>query len=193
MSIAQAVRQYLKNKPYVKEALEKGIVNLSSLSRQIQTELGVRNFEAIKAAIRRSSKAMKKARQNREEKVLGVLKKSKMTTYDGDVVVITDEAMDVIDKFRVNLGQNWIYLVEKDQILNENNHILRKTENCTTIIIDSPEDIEEIPGVISYLTSVLAEQDVNIFEFVSCWKYTLIVLNKKDTLKAYELLTDLIG
>jgi hypothetical protein len=168
-------------------------VNLSSLSRQIQKELGIRNFEAIKAAIRRSSETMKKAKCNREDKVLKVLKRSKMTLRDGDMVVITDKALDVLDKFRVNIGQNWIYLLEKDQVLEENNHILRKTENCTTIIIDSPEDIEEVPGVISYLTSVLAEQDVNIFEFISCWKFTLIVLNKKDTLKAYELLTDLIG
>ncbi|TRO49759.1 aspartate kinase, partial [Candidatus Bathyarchaeota archaeon] len=43
MTIAQNVRSYLRNKPYLLEALEKGIVNLSELSRQIQKELEIEN------------------------------------------------------------------------------------------------------------------------------------------------------
>ena len=38
MTIAQNVRNHLRNKPYLLEALEKGIVNLSELSRQIQKD-----------------------------------------------------------------------------------------------------------------------------------------------------------
>ena len=38
MSVAQRVRNYLKNKPYLLEALEKGIVNLSELARLIQKD-----------------------------------------------------------------------------------------------------------------------------------------------------------
>jgi len=43
MTIAQNVRNHLRNKPYLLEALEKGIVNLSELSRQIQIELKTDN------------------------------------------------------------------------------------------------------------------------------------------------------
>ena len=193
MSIAEQVRLYIKNKPYVKESLEKGIINLSSLTRQIQKELKVENFEAIKAALRRLSENMKKSKHKREEKVLQVLKKSKITMYDGDVVLITDEPIKVEDKFRVNLGKNCVYLLEKNKLPKETYHIIRKTENCTTILIESPDNIEKVPGVVAYLTSLLAEQNVNIFEFISCWSYTIIVVDRKDTLRAYEVLTEVVG
>ncbi len=193
MSIAEEVRLYIKNKPYVKEALEKGVVNLSSLTRQIQKELRIKNFEAIKAALRRLSEDMKKTKHKREERVLQILKKSKITMYDGDVVLITDEPIKIEDKFRVNLGKNFIYLLEKNKLPKETDHIIRKTENCTTILIDSPEDIEKVSGVVAYLTSLLAEQNVNIFEFISCWCYTIIVVEKKDTLRAYEVLSGVVG
>ncbi|OGI16106.1 hypothetical protein A3K63_02445 [Candidatus Micrarchaeota archaeon RBG_16_49_10] len=191
MSIAKDVRYYLKNKPYIREALEKGIVNLSSLSRQIQKELGVDNFEAVKAAIRRSSDEMKKTREKMEEKVLNILKESKITIYDGDSVLITDKPLEIEDKFRVNLGRNYFYLAEKDKMPKKVDGIIRETENCTTIIVESSDKIEGVPGVVAFLTSMLSEQGVNMFEFISCWKYTIIVVHKKDALKAYEILSEI--
>jgi hypothetical protein len=59
------------------EALEKGIVNLSELSRQIQTELKTSDTSAIKAALRRYSEDLQKHKQKREEKVLQLLKRSR--------------------------------------------------------------------------------------------------------------------
>jgi len=168
-------------------------VNLSSLARQIQKDLGLKNFEAVKAALRRLSGEMTKTKHKREEKVLQLLRKSKVSVYDGDAVLITEEPLKVEDKFRVNLGKNWVYLLEKNQIPKSGAGILRKTEGCTTIIIDSPEEIEEVPGVVAYLTSVLAEQAVNVFEFISCWRYTIIVVDRKDSLRAYEVLSQIIG
>jgi hypothetical protein len=192
MSVAKEVRLYIKDKPYIKESLEKGIVNLSSLTRQIQEELGLGNFEAIKAALRRLSGQMKKDKHEREKRVLHVLQGSKITLYDGDVVLITSSPAEVEDKFRVNLGRNYLYLVEKDKVP-RNADIVRKTENCTTIVIDSPQEIEEVPGVVSYITSLLSEQGVNIFEFISCWRYTVIVLHRKDVVRAYEVLSEVLG
>src|SRR4030067_1183631 len=66
MTIAQNVRSYLRNKPYLLEALEKGIVNLSELSRQIQEELKTANTSAVKAALRRFAEEMQRQKQKRE-------------------------------------------------------------------------------------------------------------------------------
>ena len=72
MTIAQNVRNHLRNKPYLLEALEKGIVNLSELSRQIQEELKTDNTSAVKAALRRFGEELQRHKQKREEKVLSL-------------------------------------------------------------------------------------------------------------------------
>jgi hypothetical protein len=65
MTTAQEVRNHLRNKPYLLEALEKGIVNLSELSRQLQTDLKTSDTSAIRAALRRYSEDLQKQRQKR--------------------------------------------------------------------------------------------------------------------------------
>ena len=67
-SIANYVRIYLKNKPYVLEALENGIVNISELSRKIAMETGIKKVGAIKAAIRRFGEMLKREERKEREK-----------------------------------------------------------------------------------------------------------------------------
>jgi aspartokinase len=61
------------------------------------------------------------------------------------------------------------------------------------IVVHSPEELEVTPGVVAFLTTLLAEQGVNIVEFISCWTQTIIVIEKKDSLKVYETLSNLVG
>ena len=81
MTTAQMVRSHLRNKPYLLEALEKGIVNLSELSRQIQLELKIDNTSAVKAALRRFASELQKHKQKREEKVLQLLRRSGIAVF----------------------------------------------------------------------------------------------------------------
>ena len=97
MTIAQNVRNHLRNKPYLLEALEKGIVNLSELSRQIQKDLKTDDISAIKAALRRYSEELQKHKQKREEKVLQLLKRSGIAVYDRKSVMITSKELNSKD------------------------------------------------------------------------------------------------
>jgi len=192
MTIAQNVRIHLRNKPYLLEALEKGIVNLSELSRQIQEELEIDNTSAVKAALRRFSEELQKHKQKREEKVLQVLKRSAMAVYDRKSVIITAKEINTKTGMKVDLLGKVVYLLDKsDQP--ERISALVKHDNCTMIVVHSPEELEATPGVVAFLTTLLAEQNVNIIEFISCWTETIIVVEKKDSLKAYEVLSNLIG
>jgi hypothetical protein len=58
------------------------------------------------------------------------------------------------------------------------------------ITIISPESLEETPGVISYLLSSLAGENINVVEFVSCYKDTLLVFKDADITKAFEILSE---
>jgi aspartokinase len=192
MTIAQNVRSYLRNKPYLLEALEKGIVNLSELSRQIQKELKTGNTSAVKAALRRFSEELQRHKQKREEKVLQVLKRSGMAVYDRKSVVITNREIDVKNALKVDLLNKYVYLLDRSD-LPERISTLVKHENCTMIVVHSPEELEATPGVVAFLATLLAEQNVNIIEFISCWTETIMVVEKKDSLKAYEVLSNMVS
>lgn len=192
MTIAQDVKNYLKNKPYILEALEKGIVNLSELSRHIQGELKTNNLTAIKAALRRFSVELQKRKHKREEKVLRLLKKSTVTVYDGKSVAITKKPIETKEKIKVDLESKFVYLLERNN-LSEISGTLKIHENCSMIAIRSPEELEATPGVVAFLASLLAEQNVNIVEFISCWTDTIIVVEREDRLKTYEILSNIIG
>ncbi len=192
MTIAQEVRAYLRNKPYLLEALEKGIVNLSELSRQIQTELKMSNTTATKAALRRFSEELQRHKQKREEKVLELLKRSSIAVYDRKSVIITAKEMAFKDGLKVDLPDRYVYLLDRAD-LPERISTLVKHDNCTMLVVNSPEELEATVGVVSFLTTLLAEASVNIVEFISCWTQTIIVVEKKDSLKTYEALTNLVG
>jgi len=189
---AQNVRTYLRNKPYLLEALEKGIVNLSELSRQIQEELKTGNTTATKAALRRFSQELQKHKQKREEKVLQILKRSVIAVYDRKAVIITAKEISAKNGMKVDLPDKFVYLLDRAD-LPERVSTLIKHDNCTMIVVNSPEELEATIGVVSFLTTLLAEQSVNIVEFVSCWTETIIVVDKKDSLKTYEALSNLVG
>ena len=192
MTIAQDVRSYLRNKPYLLEALEKGIVNLSELSRQIQQELETSNTSAVKAALRRFAEEAQKHKKKREEKVLQVLKRSGMAVYDRKSVIITPNEINTETGMKVDLLGKVVYLLDRSD-LPKRVSALVKHDNCTMIVVHSPEELEATPGVVAFLTTLLAEQNVNIIEFISCWTETIIVVEKKDSLKAYEVLSNLVG
>jgi aspartokinase len=192
MTIAQNVRSHLRNKPYLLEALEKGIVNLSELSRQIQEELETNNTSAVKAALRRYAEELQRHKQKREEKVLHVLKRSGIAVYDRKSVMITAKELEARSGMKVDLLDKHVYLLDRSE-LPERINALVKHENCTMIVVHSPEELEATPGVVAFLTTLLAEQGVNMIEFISCWTETIIVVEKKDSLKAYEVLSNMVG
>lgn len=192
MTIAKDVRHHLKNKPYLLEALEKGIVNLSELSRQIQTELKIQDTSAIKAALRRYSEELQKHKQKREEKVLHLLKRSSIAVFDRKSVMITAKELDTKTGMKVDLLDKFVYLLDRSD-LPERITTLVKHENCTMIVIHSPEELEATPGVVAFLATLLAEQNINIVEFISCWTETIMVVEKKDSLKTYEVISNIIG
>ncbi len=192
MSIAQSVRNYLRNKPYLLEALEKGIVNLSELARQIQKELKTNDPSAIKAALRRYSQELQKHKQKREEKVLHLLKRSSIAVYDRKSVIITGKEVNSKTGMKVDLLDKFVYLLDRSD-LPERINALMKHDNCTMIVVHSPEELEATPGVVAFIATLLAEQSVNIVEFISCWTETIIVIEKKDSLKVYETLSNLVG
>ena len=115
-----------------------------------------------------------------------------MAIYDRKSVVITTKEINTKTGMKVDLLGKVVYLLDRSD-MPERVSALVKHDNCTMIVMHSPEELEATPGVVAFLTTLLAEQNVNIVEFISCWTETIIVVEKKDSLKAYEVLSNLVG
>ena len=66
--------------------------------------------------------------------------------------------------------------------------VLKHHKNLVWINLKSSKDIENVRGVVSYLTSLFAENEVNIVEFLSCWTDTIFLIDEKDLNKAINFL-----
>ncbi len=196
MSISDTVRIYLKNKPYTQEALEYGIVNFSALARLIQKELGIKNYQAIKAAIRRYAEHIESVKGSIENRALKVLKENRIALLDGVHVIVSEDELDIPNDAKVKIDEYYVYLTRKDVVKGlgkkARQSIVKVNDNCSTLIIYSGENLESGSGVIAFLTSLLAEQNINVVELISCYTETIIVVNKEDALRSYELLSGII-
>jgi aspartokinase len=190
-SISENVWLYVKGKPYLQEALGNGIANYSALSRMIGAEMGLRNFDAIKAALLRLNRKMKKERRNTEQKVLKVIRSSRLEMRDRIAVAIANKKLDVNAIASAKSASGYTYIMESGLIDRvKDGDFIKVQKNLSMITIVSPENLEDTPGVLVYLLSSLASENINVIEFVSCYKDTLLVFKDADIIKAFEILSE---
>lgn len=190
-SVSENVWLYVKGKPYLQEALEKGVVNYSALARVIDREMGRGNFDAVKAALRRLNEKLKKERRNVEQKVLKVIKASRLEMRDKIAVIISNRKLDIPVIAVARSASGYTYIVGEDVIERaEHKDFLKIQKNLNMITIISPESLEDTPGVLAYLLSSLAAENINVVEFVSCYRDTLLVFKDSDITKAFEILSE---
>jgi len=198
MSVAAKTREFVKNRPYISEALENDIVNIGRLTRVIQRELNLQSAYAIKAALRRHSLRLKNSRSSREEAVLRQLRLSKLMLIDNLSIVITYKEFEIMNKIKMKLSDlHYVFLVEKGLVgeirKRVKNSLCLIHEDCAAIVVNSPEQMETTPGVVWYLTSLLSSQNVYSLAFASCYTETTIVVERSDAIKSYEILSKVIG
>ncbi len=191
MSISDLVRVYLKNKPYTMEALENGIVNFSALARIVQRSLRINNYHAIKAALRRYAAELKERNMGIERHAMQLLNDSTVNIQSGISVIISPDDVDVQKSSKIKLRDYYVYLIynnDEFKKIKKAADITVVHENCSAIVIHSGEKLEALPGFVAFIASLLAEQNINIIEFISCYTETLLVVSRSDALKSHELL-----
>jgi aspartokinase len=198
MKVAEKVREFVKKRPYISEALENNIVNMSELARIIEGELKIHSAEATKAAIRRYAVEVRRSRRRREEAVLHLLQASKLIVLDNLSIVVTSKDFEIANKMKIKLSDlDYVYLVEKS-LLKEvrakvKQNLRHVHEDCAALTVISPEQMETTPGVVAYLTSLLSAQDVHSLAFASCYTETTFVVERSDALTSYQIMSQIIG
>jgi len=196
-STSELVWLYVKQRPFLKEVLRQGVVNYSALARRISADAfgSKARQNAVKMALIRLGGRMEEVESGLEERILSVLKRSSMVLKSKVAIVISKRELEGIRPLsNVKSGRHITYIVEQREIERIPPKALwKREENLNLIIIESPEDVEEVPGVISYILGSLASEGINVVEFISCYTDTLLVVRQADTERAYRILSSIMG
>jgi aspartokinase len=205
--VARVVQELLLAKPVLLAALGMGVVNYSALARalrgEVERRLGREVSEAsVKVALIRFRERL--SRSIAEESVLRVVAESSTTLID-DVGLVTLRASDplalapLLSGVRARLlqitqGVHTLTIVTDSEVLEG---LLRKVDpklveavyrDQAAVILVSPREIITTPGVMAYLTTLLAVNGINITQVISTHTDTLFILGRQEAVEAYYLL-----
>lgn len=180
MSVAEEVEEWVENRPYVQSALAEEIVNYSALARKIQDEVDG-SHEAVKMALRRLSEDLKNQRKTRRTNIGEVMEGTSVKLENNLQVCKSEGKCEGIVKAETQHGFTAVQKSGKDC----SGEII---EDQVMLSLKSPENLEQTPGVLSYILSILAAQDINITEFISCREDTHLVIDEEDATETFELL-----
>jgi len=207
-NITKLTEQYIAEHPSVKDCLKNSLINYSSLTRKLCKDLDLdlkKNFDAILIACRRYHRKISKEAVL-ENKIIKILADSKLEVknkivvvlvekdiYYGHIIELQKEIKKKSELFHIIEGSKTITVITSHEFLNVvkklfKNKIIKVTENLAEVTLKSSEDVEDTPGVIAYLSTLLAESGINIIETMSTWTDTLFVISEKDIAKVMGLL-----
>ncbi|MBW2967681.1 ACT domain-containing protein [Candidatus Woesearchaeota archaeon] len=199
MNIQKAVEKYVSESKSVKDCLRAGLVNYSALSRQISKELRIpaSGFDAVLVACRRYGDKLRRT-SGAERAIRKLLKDSKLEiknkvgvvvverdVFFGNVLEVHKEAKRRRELFRVVEGVDAITVITNSAFVPRirevfRNKIIKISDGLVEVMLRSPEELEEVPGVMAYLFSLFGERGINIVETMSCWTDTIFVVEEKD-------------
>ncbi|MEE9565128.1 MAG: ACT domain-containing protein [Candidatus Hydrothermarchaeaceae archaeon] len=201
MSISEATRKILARYPYLEEYMRLGIVNNRALARDIKEdlkrELGREvNIQSVVSAVRRHP--VSKGKREKEE-IYRLLSKSEVSLrYDvGAITILLDAPSSKIDPREVDEGLIMIRGIETLTIVVEErligafkekfkDAVINSNKNLASVIVKSPKEIADTPGVIAHLANILAVEKINVVEMMSSYTETWFIVDEKDALKTVE-------
>ena len=214
-TIASVVENYIKTKPFLSTALSQGIINLTSLSRQIQPEIELAlQKEARSGAI---VMALKRISDNMEflstHKIVKVLKGIGDITVRSSLVdysfKISETLLSAQASFlaQVNDNKEAFYTSSRGvsesnivissamkhlvSIYFENEVLLEKSENLSSVTIKLPTENVDIPGIYYFIFQRLSWEGVNIRQVISTSNEFTILVDEDSVNTAFKVIKDL--
>ena len=214
-TIASVVEQYIKTKPYLSTAMTQGIINLTSLARQIQPEIE----ETLQKPARSGAIVMALKRISDNLEFLSTHKIVKVLKGIGDITVrsnlvdfsfkISDTLLNAQAQFlnEVNDNPNIFYtssrgVTESNIIVSINaaaqlenyfqsERLIEKTEDLSSISIKLPTENVTIPGIYYFIFQRLSWEGVNIYEVISTSNEFTIIVGEDQVNTAFKAIKEL--
>jgi aspartokinase len=214
-TISSVVEHYIKTKPFLLSALSQGIINLTSLARNMMPELEAEIGKDVKqGAVVMSLKRLSEDLNFRvNHKIVKVLKgigeitvRSSLTDYTFAVSdTILNKQAELIG--HINTYPEVFYTSSRG--VNETNVVvsstmnaiveklfagekqIERTDNLASITVKLPKDNISTPGVYYYIFQRLAWEGIIINEVISTSYEFTILVNDEEVDLAFKVIKDL--
>lgn len=216
-TISSCVTSYIKTKPYLSSALSDGIINLTSLARQIQPDIE----KILRKSIKKGAivMALKRVSDNTEftatHKIIRVIKNLGDITVRSSLVDYNFSISDSLLLAQSNLlkdieGKKEIFytstrgVAECNIIVSDNISSLvdelfskeichSKVKDLSSITIKLPTENVTIPGIYYFIFQRLSWEGVNINEVISTSNEFTILMDDDQVNIAFEVIKNLKG
>jgi hypothetical protein len=214
-TVSSIVENYIKTKPFLLNALSLGIINLTSLSRNIMTELESEFGKEVKqGAIVMSLKRLTEELDFRlNHKISKVIKnigeitvRSALTDYTFAVseTVLNKQAALIADinaladvfytssrgvnEINIVLSNSVSHLVDKHFVSEK---LIQKLENLASITVKLPKENIAVPGIYYFIFQRLAWEGIIINEVISTTNEFTILVSEEQVDVAFKVIKDL--
>lgn len=214
VSIARIVEKIIEERPFIQEALSKGIINNAALAEELIPEIEKEikkevKFSAVNLAIRRLSEKL----ETKLERKIEFNSETRITTRSNLIEVAlykTEKLQEKIQKtyhlidYRkddflvITQGFSEVMIITDEKHDKEmhkifkDNEIKKTLRNLSSITINIPENAVETIGLFYVVTRALNWNNINIIEIVSTLTEMTFILKEEDIPRAITTLSDLI-
>ncbi len=198
--------------PVLRQCLARGIANYSRIARllrrPVSRELGREvSTDSIKMALIRLAQRIG-AGEYPGDDVLRVLAGSSIEVRTGvSVLSLRPDALprlypllpEIAPRARFFAVMHSVLAVTLaiddtlvERILGEigRDQLLGMGRGYAAIVIVSPEDVMKVPGIIAYISNLLALNNINIIHIESCYTDTILIVDRHEMEKAFTLLME---
>lgn len=210
ITVSEAAQRIIKRSRYLQEALEKGIINISALARYIQPELEemlVKKISksAIIMAINRLSQTPKSGLRYKNifkdppdmitrSNLIGInIANSKnLANVYVEVSKVKTEYFFTLTEgiFETSIFLSRSLYADVKKYLKDET-IITQLNDLSAITIRLPKEAIFTPGIFYFFLKSLAWEEINIVEIVSTYREFTLILERKDTNKAFSILQSL--
>lgn len=214
-TISSVVEHYIKTKPFLLSALSQGIINLTSLSRNMMPELEQELGKDVKqGAVVMALKRLSEELDFRvNHKILKVLKNIGEITVRSSLIDYTFAVSEtILDKQAALISEinkeNGIFYTSSRGV-NETNivvsssvgylvdkhfsgeKLIQKLDNLASITVKLPKENISIPGIYYFIFQRLAWEGIIINEVISTSNEFTILVSEEEVDVAFKVIKDL--
>lgn len=212
ITIAEVVEEIVRHSPLLEEGMKKGIINYSSLARELKPEIEEKVFKSIQTgAIIMALKRFSLKTQKKTKDVRSIFKHSPDMLVRSHLMEYTiANSETLLEKHRVffnkinNKNNKYFFIItqgvfETAMIISQDlqtfivqnlkgEQITACVKNLSSITIQLPESNVTMPGLYGYILRSLGWEGINVVEVASTYTEFTIILKEADVDRAFSVL-----